>query len=379
MPVKPNEIDKIIQAIEKEYGAKKIHSGADNEQVPRIPFPSIQMNIATGGGTPIGKISRWWGNFSSGKSLTSMNLIAAAQRLNLIAEQMLDSPHDEVKKRGDRLLQLFPDGLEVAYYNVEGVYDKAFAQAKGVDTDRLLIVQEKKIEAVGSIVETALGGIHLHIIDSASAAASVDEIGADISDWHRGIKARAWGKVLDHWEEHLDLTENAIVLIDQAKTNQTTGGDMAPQIKSIEHASDLTINFKRGKWLFKRDGVFKDTMPQTGDAIHGKAEADGYEVQAHVNKSRVGRPFRTARLQLDFENIQFNKLHELQMAAKWLGIVQTNGTWYELPEGISWTNADGKEKTNVQGEKQLSGAIEQNPGLEKAINDAVDLYVVNNP
>lgn len=370
MPVNPKQIESIIAEVTNEYGKGIIHKGSEHERAPRIPFPSHELNMATGGGTPIGKVSRLWGDYHSTKTFTCLNLIRNAQNLHLFGQQFLESPYDEVKQKGQYILDKFPQGLEVAYYNVEGVWDDKYAQEIGIDTDRVLVIDEHKIEPIAKIVEASMGAVHLHIIDSASAAASVDEVKADIDDWQRALKARVWGKVLDHWKEHFDLNENAIVLIDQSRIDQKFGSEKPPGGRSISHASDQTIKFRRGAWLYRREGILKDTAPNSGDTIHGGAEADGMEITAQVLKSRVGRPLRVARMQLEFTSSapKWNLNYELAKAAQWFETVKKSGSWFDLPDG-----------SKAQGIGQLSQAFDENPDLKKATQDEIERYIVQNP
>lgn len=368
MPVDTTKLPEIIKAIEKTYKGNPMHTGNDFERVPRIPFPSLELNIATGGGVPLGRISRFFGAYSSAKTLTSLNLIAASQNLNLLAEQYLESESELVRKRGERLLEMFPEGLTVAYYNAEGVFDADFAEKVGVDTEKLIVVDGSRLEQIGSIIEASLGAVHVHIVDSASACVSIDELNSKIEDWHRGIKSRAWGKVLDHVQDKIDNYENSIVLIDQVRTEQMTGAEMAPGGNKLEHASSLTVHFKRGKWLYNRDGILKAEAPQKGDTISGSPEADGFQIKAVVRKSRVGRPLRKAEMQLDFSTMKFDKLFEYAKAAEYFDVVTRGGAWYELPDG-----------NKVQGINGLRGAIEEDEQLQKKILDKVEEHVALNP
>jgi recombination protein RecA len=372
MTVDPNKLDEIVAAVEKQYGKDKLHLGSAAQKIPRIPFPSLELNIATGGGLPLGKISRFYGNYSGGKSLAALNLIKNAQNLNIIAEKYLESQYDEIKERGEDLLARFPDGLTCAYYNVEKVWDKVHAENVGIDTDKVLVVEGSLIEPLATIVEASLGAIHVHVIDSVSAAASVDEVSSDIEDWHRAIKARVWSKVLDHWQEHLDMTDNAIVLIDQVRIDQMTGAHTAPGGEKIEHASSQTLYFKRGKWLFDKEGVLKPEQPKSGDTVHGTAEPAGYEANVSVRKSRVGRPFRKAQMKIRLNPgpTRFDTTDEYLNAAVWLGVVEKSGGggWVTLPDG---------EK--VQGSKKFNEYVEENPEFKRRIEDEVDLYCWRNP
>lgn len=365
--VNPDQIDEIIKAVEKEYGKGTIHSGSSFQRVAKIPFPSLELNIATGGGIPIGRQTRFFGAYSSGKSITSLLAIKQAQNLHVLAQQYIDSDNELVKRRGEQLLKTFPEGCVCALYNVEKSYDKEFAAQLGVDTEKLHIIEGSVLEKVGTIVEAALGGIHFHVIDSASAAVSVDELNSDIEDWQRGLKARVWGKVLDHWQDKIDNTENTILVIDQVRNDMKTGAEHAPGGNKLNHAFSMQLHFRRGKWLYKRDGVLKPEAEANPKTLSGNPEADGFEILARVSKSKVGRPFRSARLQLDFENLKFDTDGELAKLSEWLGIVSPSGSWYEV------------NGSKVQGKKGLKELINKTPELKKEILDKAEEYIVRNP
>lgn len=366
--VNPQTIDEVVSAVEKQYGKNIVHSGSEFQRVAKIPFPSLELNIATGGGIPLGRLSRFFGAWSSGKSLTSMLAIRQAQNIHVLAEQFLESKIELVKRRGEQLLKTFPEGCTCAYYNVEKTYDKEFAEQLGVDTDKLIVIEGSVIEKVGTILEAALGAVHFHVIDSASAAVSVDELGADIEDWHRAIKPRVWGKVLDHIQDKIDNTENSVLVIDQVRNDMQTGAEHAPGGNKLEHAFSMTLHFRRGKWLYRRDGMLVSQAEKNPKTLSGNPEADGFEILARVVKSKVGRPFRSARLTVDFDGLKFDRDSELVKIAEWLGVVKPSGSWYEISEG-----------NKVQGKKGLKEAINSDPNLKEKILEETENYICMNP
>ncbi len=281
---------------------------------------------------------------------------------------MLNSKHEKVKQKGEQLLELFPQGMTFAYYNIEKVYDKEFAKQIGVDLEKLHVIEGCQIEETGTKLEAALPVIHGHIIDSTSAAFSVDEINSDISDWHRAIKARAWSKVLDHIQERIDANENVVVFLDQIRIDQMTGAGKPPGGEKLEHASSMSIQLKRGKWLNKNKQGFLDEAGDKTNTLTKQAEADGYEIQARVVKSRVGRPFRTARIHVDFEDMSFDTDYELIKCASYFDIVEQAGSWFTLPDG-----------TKVQGENGLREAINENVQLKQEIQDSIANIICLNP
>jgi RecA/RadA recombinase len=116
------DIDKLpeINALAKKKYKKTFQAGSERPHITRIPFHSPELNIATGGGIPLGRMARIWGHESSGKSLTSLLLAKNAQNIHLIAQELLESEHDLVKEVGETILKRFPDGMTVCLYDVEG-------------------------------------------------------------------------------------------------------------------------------------------------------------------------------------------------------------------------------------------------------------------
>lgn len=296
-PVDPSLLDRDMAVIRERRGADAIHWGHEEPPVERIPLtsPSL-MRISSDreghGGIPIGRVTRLWGSSGSGKSHVSWMIIRAAQEL---------------------VTERFPSGLLCCYWNIEKQYDRVHTAALGVDTEKLLIQETTITEDVGRELELLLGSRHLHVLDSASFAVSQDELNSDTGDWHRGLDARVWKKVINRVHNRMDRHENVVVLIDHAGTNQLTHTEHALGGARMEFRSDLSIHFVQGSWLFYDD----DGRLEKGDKIKDKSknglgpvgmkEADGIEVVVRVNKARVCRPFRSARMRLDLNTFRFDR------------------------------------------------------------------------
>lgn len=367
MTINPDLLDDIAKATQKSYKTA-FRAGSSVPIVQRIPFHSPELNVISGGGIPMGRITRLWGEESSGKSTNSLLLAKNAQNIHLYAESLVDHPSDKVKRKAETLLELFPDGMTVCWYDIEGSFDPVFAKKLGVDTDRLNLFEDKRIEVVGETLQASLPAAHLHIIDSTSGGSSLDELKEKISKWQVGLKARAWNKVLDRFEASIDKQENAIVFIDQVRIDQRTGGYMVPGGRKMRHASSLTVQFKRGKWLFPTEDGWTDQMPQVANTITGKAEARYFEIKAHVEKSRVGQAHQRALSVFDVKKSQFQTDWELAKAAQWLGAVEKGGSWYTLPDG-----------SKVQGDKGVQKALVENAEFRREVLNAIEEHIVENP
>lgn len=358
-----------INALAKKKYKKTFQSGSERPHITRIPFHSPELNIATGGGVPLGRMTRIWGHESSGKSLTSLLLAKNAQNIHLYAQELLQSEHDAVKAKGQEILERFPEGMAVCLYDVEGSFDPQFAEDIGLDLDKINVFDDRRIEVVGEIAEAALGAAHLHIIDSTAGAVSIEELAAKISDWQRALKSRVWNKVLDRFKEGL-TQENAIVLIDQVRVDQKTGALIAPGGKKMAHESSLTVQLRKGTDLWRKEGKLVDQMPNKDDStITGKAEAVGMEIQANVPKNKAGQSHRRAAMRYIKDERRFDAYHELAKAAKWLGVAnEYSAGRFELPNG---------EK--IHGHDALVAAITEDVEFKQKILDTVELYIVEHP
>lgn len=347
MPVDPSGYAKALADIKKNYSDHVIVDGDTYDNPKRLPFESPQLNHATGGGVPVGRWTRAWGETSSGKTRLMYGVMAEAQR----------------------------QGMTVAYYNIEQQYHIDHVKSVGVNVKDLKIVNTQRIEEIGEIAERLMGSVHLHVFDSCSAGKSIDELNADITDWPRAIKARAWGKAFDRIADKFDDKENTIICIDQARSNQRVPGGIVPWgSQQMEFQSSLTLKFQKGSWLFMQDSGElevasgdnkKGGAVQTKSPITGKVEGDGIEVLVRVEKSRVGRPGRTAMMRLDYDGMKLDVPWELSKAAIGLDLIEKNGSHFYIP-------VEGQEKPlHLHGQTKLKEFIRANPDFQNDIIDAM--------
>lgn len=337
MSVHPDDYDEVVARINRRYEGD-LRRGSEIENPPRISTGSLELDAATTGGIPVGRFSRFYGGYSSTKTLTALNVIANAQRM----------------------------GMKCAYYNVEKQFDPDFSRdAIGVDIDTLTLVEGTTIEEIGDKMEALLGVVHVHVLDSCSYAVSEDELDADIRDWRPGIAARAWGKVFRRLNDRFDHFENTVILIDQVRTNFKTGSEEAPGGRILDHQSSMTIHFRKGGWLYRNENGWLDDKAKINKGKSGQAEPSGVEIKARVEKSRVGRPLLTATLRWDLDRLEFDRTFELMKAAKYYKVVEQRGAYfYYTPEGK-------KEPKRFQGEKALREFVQEDSSIQDEIWDAV--------
>lgn len=346
--VDPSNLDKSLERIKKNYG--EVHRMGDSyPNILRIPTSSYALDKATGGGFPIGRWTRLWGVAGGGKTLAAFNSIRQAQNIS---------------KLGGEYSERFPDDMVCAYYDVEGQFHREYMEKRGIDVSTLHVLGGTTIEQIATEMETLFSAIHLHVIDSTSAANARRRLEADIEQEHRGLEAKIWGESFNHCKEYFDTSENAVIFISQARVQQggfSPSGEVLypPGGKNLEHASDLTINFRKGKWLFiNENGILVETPPYAGKP------ADGIEIKARVDKSRVCKPFRDATMRLNFTTAEFDTTWELsqQMKKMELGFIDDiKGSWYTV-NGVK-----------AHGDNGLRKLIDESDELRDKLIDSMDI------
>lgn len=333
MSVRPEEYDEIVAKINKKY-ENDIRRGNQFEIVPRITTGSLELDLAMGGGVPVGRWTRFYGGYHSTKTLTALNVIAEAQQM----------------------------GFSCAYYNVEKQYDPVFAKNKlGVDVDELTLVEGATIEEIGEKMEALFQVCHVHVIDSCSIAVSEDELNADVRDWRPGLSARSWGKVFRRLNERFDQMENTVILIDQMRVDFKTGSEQAAGGRVFDYQSSMSVLFKKGKWIFRdKEGFLSDAAP-TQKGMSGQIEPAGYEVKCRVEKSRVCRPFRSAVMHLDLDSLQFDRVYEVIKAGVHFGMIQQKGAWFYYTQ-------NGEER-RFQGATKLRSFLTEHPDIVEEIRE----------
>ena len=146
---KGNDISKLVSDLNKKFGTNAVTMGFPKNEdgevklVERIPTGSISLDIALGGGLPLGRFIEISGAYSSTKTTQCMHIIAQAQKR----------------------------GLVCALIDVEGTTDEAYAEAIGVDFNSLVYSRPDGMEeALQLLLDLQRSGeVHLAVLDSIAA------------------------------------------------------------------------------------------------------------------------------------------------------------------------------------------------------------------
>ena len=172
---KSSELDKLLNNLNKKFGDNAVSFGFPKtlsgglKTIERVPTGSISLDIALGGGIPLGRFIEVSGAYSSTKTSQCMHIIANAQKR----------------------------GLVCALIDVEGTTDEPYASAIGVDYDRLIYSRPDGMEETLQLLLDLQrsGEVHLAVLDSIASMSPNKEQETSMEDTFRmGIPQQLLGE-----------------------------------------------------------------------------------------------------------------------------------------------------------------------------------------
>lgn len=224
-------------AANKKYGHGTIELAGRMKPlpVPRLTTGSLSFDYALGGGLPVGHVTIFRGSESSGKTTAATRIGGLAQDLcanclrrpagGIEVEEQVDEETGEVvrvahatcdcartglfrprqiesedgnefRARAKRYQDNSYEEFRVAYLDVEGTFEDAWALQLGCDPARMVRVRtataEETIDLHDELVRT--GSVDLLVIDSLAAMTPNTEVEASSVEWQQGLQARLLNK-----------------------------------------------------------------------------------------------------------------------------------------------------------------------------------------
>jgi recombination protein RecA len=280
---------------------------ASETKVEYLPLASYGATRALGGGIVKGRISLFYGNYSSGKSTLFLQSIGEWQK----------------------------SGYTCAWVDAEGTFDKDFAKSVGVNTEELILIQERSFGKITNGVTPLLrAGVDVLVIDSISMAVPATFVNDDgsIKDFddtkQLGAHAKACTMMVN--SIHHENKETAVVLLSQTTTE--IGQNYARQIphggKKVQFASTQMV-------LLQSSGNEKEQIVdevQHGDVI--LKEPVGRRVKLYVDKNKAGPQSRRCEYDLFYAGdfIGIDNVGEVVDEAISYGIIKQAKAWFSMDE-----------------------------------------------
>jgi len=319
-----NALETAITQIEKNYGKGSIMKLGENQhmEVETTPTGSLALDIALGGGIPVGRVVEIFGPESSGKTTVCLHIIA------------------EVQKKGG----------QCAFIDAEHALDPDYARRIGVDTDNLLLAQPDNGEQALSIVETLVSSsaVDLIVVDSVAALTPRAEIEGDMGDSHMGLQARLMSQALRKLTAAVSRSGCTIIFINQLRMKigvmfgnpeTTTGG------QALKFYSSIRIDIRSAGKIDIGTGDAKDII-----GIHTKTK---------IVKNKIAPPFKIAEFDIMYNEGISREADILDLGTKF-EIIKKSGAFYSY----------GEEKIG-QGREGAKQYLRENQKLAKEIEKKV--------
>ncbi len=380
------DIDLKMQELNKKFKAQIIQQGTDIIEVDKIPFSSPMANYMTYGGIPVGKITEFFGGEGGGKTTSSLDIVANAQKkfnevynkkvseLTSNATQLEESGTKQGAKDAAKIYTELTDIQErgpklVVYVDTEQTLDTQWAQLLGVDTESMILVrpQEQTAEQVLQIIIDliATGNVGLVVLDSIPCL-----VPQQIFD--ESMEKKAYGGVSGPLTifsskilPYLTRNQCAFIGINQIRedlssmysTMSTPGG------KGWKHACSLRIRFKKDTFL-----------DMNNNEISSRSENPaGNRVGMEIVKTKVCKPDR----RLGYYTLSYTQgidyLYDMINVAIHYSLVVRNGSWYRLldSEGSIMQDEEGVD-ISYQGLPKFKEFLVNNPNYVEYIKNKLN-------
>lgn len=270
--------------------------------VAHVPtgMPTLDNDVLGCGGIPDGRVIEVFGPESSGKTTSSLHIVAQYQKAGKIA----------------------------AFVDAEHALDLLYAATLGVDTDNLVLNQpmsgEQALDVTLDLIKS--GAVGIIVVDSVAALVPEAELAGDMGDQHVGLQARLMSQAMRKLIGEAYRNKVTVIFINQIREKigvmfgspeVTTGG------RALKFYSSIRIDVRR------RD-VVKDG---TGD----NAPIVGHLIEFKAVKNKVGKPFGSTVVTLYYPGTRFASGFDLVgdaiLYASKKGLFTMSGSWYHMDIG----------------------------------------------
>jgi len=322
------ELDKLIQSVNKEYGdgsVMKISGRKGINKIPRWDISSLGISYVMGGGLPKGRILEVYGKESSGKTSLACYLLGQIQQA----------------------------GKDVLYIDAENALDIDYAETMGLNINDAIISQpssgEDALNIAQKFTESGLvGGI---VIDSVSALTPKAELEGAMDDQQIGLQARMLGKACRKLAAVLNKQQVTLIFINQTRVN--IGG-----FSSYGPPPEVTSG---GKALKFYSSIRLETKSR--DRITEGPNHIGLVSKITARKNKTAPPMRDYELKIIFGKGYQLEEEYVDFALKY-DVFNKKGPWY-------YYMVDGEEK-KFQGKKAVEDWLSENPKIFEEVKTKVE-------
>lgn len=341
------ELTKLLDTLNKKFGENAVTLGVDVRRdtfittVPRISTHSVSLDLALGGGIPMGFFTEISGAFSAIKSTLGLKIVAEAQKM----------------------------GLTCAFIDVEGTSDDNFREANGVNNDTLLYCKPDSMEeALGIALDMQKSGaVQLIILDSIAALVPNRVQSSEMDEKvQMGIPQTLLGEFFGKYTANNNRLSRegkqmtTLVGINQLREKIGAYGDpeYTPGGRAKGFYCNVEIRLRRGDWISQGTGENKEIVGQV--------------VKFKITKNKSFRRMMNGEFDYYFapnnaevDVFDFDTPKEIIMSAVEWGIIKRTGAWFVC------------EDKKYQGLVALANALKEDTELVSRLKEQVLQLVLN--
>lgn len=293
-------IEELVSTLQKKFG-KEIVAGNTSQEVTFISSGSMGLDLALGGGYPLGRIVELRGYESSGKTTLALTACASIQKQT---------------------------GKAIIYVDRENAIDMDYVEALGVDVspNKFILTQAGTAEECLEIIREsaksdAVGGI---VMDSVAAMFPRCYLDAEVGDAKMGVLAR----LMSAWLPGIvgDLKRNNIIALFINQYREKIG---------VMYGSPKTT--PGGKSLGFYASQILD-IAKSG-VVGDKGEESAIHVKVRVEKNKVAPPLRKAEFDIRFGEGVDRASEVLDLAVEY-GIIEKKGSFFRYNDDILGQGAE---------------------------------------